>query len=149
MYKFTTILVLAFLSTPANAGELVPLKGAALKAHFSGHTVLGEYHGKTPRSDGYDYREIMGANGTVKYVEGDFSVTGTWFIENDSEVCFVYDEPDGKTDAMCGGYVDKDGCIYSYQPYELREGGLPYDFDDWSSRHVIKGSGNSCAEPVS
>jgi len=148
-FLMAAICALMLLSAPAFSGDFVPLRGKALQSHFNGNTVLGEYRRETPRSDGYDYTETHNFNGTVKYQEGDFKVTGIWYMRNGVEICFVYAEPSGPTSPQCGVYVEKDGCTYGYDLFDVDKNGVPHDFDDWEARHIIKGSGKSCAEGVS
>ncbi len=130
------------------AARYIPVVGAQLKQHNSGSTHIGEYSSKTPRSTSYDYIEIQGKDGTTFYKEGTFSVKGVWYIKDDRFICYVYSEPQGLTSPQCFAIFELDGCYYSYSEFNVGANGRPKNFDNWGSRHIVKGTDAVCAQGV-
>ena len=149
--KYLFLLTLAvFCMVPPSA--IAKDKGEALTAKqmnkiFIGETLIGEYRFNMGVTDAPNFTEEFLTNGTTLYREGPIDIKGRWKTY-DKTICYTY----GQKSPIGGGLNcfwvrESNGCFYGYAYPETPD--KPEFYDDWLTRSVIKGSGNSCGEPIS
>lgn len=143
------MLAISFGAATAFAGgeDFRQIKGDELLTMFNGKTVVGQYNHKYYPDGALHFRETHNINGTTDYSdESGLTFKTKWNIIGGDKVCYTFVDSDGET--HCFAFYLNDGCIYSYYaPFMIPNG--PKSWGDWAFKSVIKGSGNSCAEPVS
>jgi hypothetical protein len=132
------------------------ITGEALQAVFEDTIMLGEYRLFRDTSKSYAYSEHHFAVGTTAYKEGAQDVQkGLWKIVGDDKICYRYPNSENYTQIYCFLVYVTQGCYYKYSPLDMvadrqNTGAFrPRNWDMWTSRAVRKGSGASCAAPMS
>jgi len=137
-------------AVPALAGEgtnFKPIKDKDLVRAMTGAMMLSEYldHG----DDIIDFTELHNKDGSTDYTpKGKPLEKGTWDIVGGDKICYRYPDSNEHPGPYCYVIYLREGCYYSYSVARMTHNG-PRDWDNWSYRAVEKGSGNSCAVPVS
>jgi len=148
-FKFLALaLTLTFAATPAYAGEFTQITKTVYNKLLPGHTIKGEYRFIRERSKTYRFQELHNADGSTDYEEGDIKAKGLWFTVGEQKICYKYpnnDEMGGGT--SCFWVYLSEGCYYGYSLGVMTMSG-PRNYEDWSARWVIEGSGQTCAAPV-
>ncbi len=138
------------LAAPALAGEAAsfkPIKGKDLTKAMTGAMMMSEY---LSRGDGIVYfTELHNKDGSTDYTPEDRPLEkGTWDIVGGDKICYRYPDSETHPGPFCYVVYLQEGCYYSYSTSRMTYNG-PRDWDNWSYRAVEKGSGKSCAAPVS
>jgi len=122
--------------------------GKTLRAVFNDTMMLGEYRDYRDITKTYSYTEFHFKNGTTDYIEGDNRDDGVWKLVGDDKICYNYPQSEHYKHTYCFIVYETDGCYYKYSTGSMTYYG-PRSWDDWTSRAVRKGTGKSCAAPVS
>jgi hypothetical protein len=144
---------LLIFASPASAGSsdsYAPLTATEMDALLPGSTIKGEYRTLRQRSQTFNFSETHHDDGTTQYKEGDFLENGLWYTLGDRKICYKYPEnPEMLTSCfwVYKSVDDKDGCYYGYGLANMSLRG-PRNFNDWTARWIIEGSGSSCDAPV-
>jgi hypothetical protein len=148
---FFAFLILFGLSGTANANNDAAhkqMKGDDLKAVFFETTMIGEYRAYRTKTETYNYTEFHREDGSTDYFEGDRLEKGVWTLVGDDKICYRYPGSDYYLQTYCFFVFNVEGCYYKFSLGQMTLRG-PRNWDRWSSRAIRKGSGASCAVPVS
>ena len=111
-------------------------------------------HWYSYRTDTFNFSETHNADGTTLYKEGPLSEPGIWYTLKapagstaGGKVCYKYIGPQ-MSGTHCFWVYEEDGCYYGYGRNNITLDG-PRSFNDWTARWIIKGSGKTCATPLS
>lgn len=140
---------LVFAAIPARAQpRYTPIPNTQYKDIVTGNTIKGEYRFMRQRTKTYNFTEHHNADGTTLYKEGAIEAKGIWFTLGTNKVCYKYAKGSPMGNATsCFWIYESKSCYYGYGlPYMGING--PRNFDDWTARWVIKGSGGSCSAPI-
>ena len=145
---FALMLALTFAAVPASAGEFTQITKEKYNELLPGHAIKGEYRFMRARTETYRFKEFHNADGSTNYVEGDIKATGQWFTVGAQKICYKYPgHPEMGGGTSCFWVYLSEGCYYGYGITEMTLSG-PRDYEDWSARWVIEGSGQTCAAPI-
>jgi len=118
-----------------------------------GHTITGEYRFMRERTKTYTFSEAHHADGTTDYKEGPVKSKGIWYTLSrrggNHKICYKYpNDPNMGPQTSCFWVYKQDTCYYGYSIETMTLKG-PRNFEDWSARWVVKGSGGTCDAPIS
>lgn len=146
-----TILVFFGLASAASADSIVEnkqMKGDSLKAVFNETTMIGEYRAYRVKTETYNYTEFHYEDGSTDYVEGGRTEKGVWTLVGDDKICYRYPGSEYYSQTYCFFVFNVNGCYYKFSLAQMTLRG-PRNWNRWSSRAIRKGSGKSCAAPIS
>lgn len=128
-----------------------PLTAAQMNKLLPGNTIKGEYRYLRERTKTFNFREAHHDDGTTSYIEGPVKETGRWYTLGDRKICYKY--PDNPQMGISCFWVyenteSKSQCYYGYGVANMTLKG-PRNYDNWTARWVIEGSGGTCNEPIS
>lgn len=159
--KYKVLISTALLSLVAGtalAGEGDEEKYSAITAEqfkkmLPGNTITGEYRFMRERTKTFSFSEEHHADGTTDYTEGPVKSKGVWYTltsrAKNHKICYKYpNDPDMGGGISCFWVYKQDTCYYGYSIQNMSLKG-PRNFEDWSARWVVKGSGGTCDAPVS
>ena len=152
LIKFGTVIGgLLCSSTAFSMDDYQPLTAEKMQTLLPGNTIKGEYRFLRERTKTFNFRESHYANGTTDYIEGPVRENGVWYTLGETKICYKY--PDNPAMRISCFWVyenveSKSKCYYGYGIQGMTLKG-PRNFDDWTARWVIEGTGGSCNEPVS
>lgn len=139
------------LSQPAFANSTAEFKqmlGDDLKAVFNETMMVGEYRAYRDETETNNYTEYHFEDGSTDYKEGPQRERGVWNLVGPDKICYKYPDSANYRDTYCFFVYESEGCYYKYSLEAMSLRG-PKSYDYWSSRAVRKGSGKSCAAPIS
>ena len=115
-----------------------------------GKTIKGEYRFLRERSETFNFSESHKADGTTNYIEGAIDVNGIWYTLGENKICYDYPENPGMGPSCFWVYksAEPENCYYGFGLANMTLSG-PGDFNNWTARWIIEGSGGSCEAPVS
>ena len=145
---FSVFITASAFADEAEKKNYQQVKGKALRAIFDDTMLLGEYRDFRDITKTFSYTEFHFKNGTSDYIEGDSRDKGIWKIVGDDKICYNYPDSENYKYTYCFIVYDLEGCYYKYSVGSMTYYG-PRTWDGWTSRAVRKGSGKSCAPPVS
>ena len=141
-------LAIASVAHADNGTDFTQMLGDDLKAVFNNTMMIGEYRSVRDRTQTSNYTEFHFDDGSTDYKEGPQVEKGIWNLVGQDKVCYRYPESSSYTQTYCFFVYESDGCYYKYSLYAMGLNG-PVNYDYWSSRAIRKGSGKSCAAPIS
>lgn len=122
--------------------------GDDLKAVFNETMMIGEYRAFRNLTETNDYTEFHFKDGSTDYKEGRQEERGIWTLVGSDKICYRYPDSNQYKQTYCFFVYESEGCYYKYSLQVMGLNG-PRSFDFWSSRALRKGSGGSCAAPIS
>jgi len=131
-----------------NDAEYKQMLGDDLKAVFNNTMMIGEYRAVRDHSKTNNYTEFHFDDGSTDYIEGPQKEKGIWNLVGPDKVCYRYPESSSYTQTYCFFVYEDNGCYYKYSLQAMGLNG-PRNYDYWSSRAIRKGSGKTCAAPIS
>ena len=136
------------LASAENNAEYKQMLGDNLKAVFNETMMIGEYRAFRDKTKTSNYSEFHYKDGSTDYKEGDQKERGVWELVGPDKICYNYPESSYYQQKYCFFVYESEGCYYKYSLQSMSLSG-PRSWDYWSSRAVRKGSGKSCAAPIS
>ncbi len=138
--------------TNANEKKYTPLSAKQLKTLLPGNTITGEYRQMRERTKTYNFTEKHHADGTTDYTEGPIKAKGLWYTltsrGGNDKICYKYPNDENMGPQIsCFWVYKQDTCYYGYGIGNMTLKG-PRNYDDWSARWIVKGSGGSCDAPI-
>lgn len=147
----TITFLFSLLAAPASADNTsgyTALGKAAYHKLLHGTTIKGEYRHIRQRTKTYNFTEHHNADGTTDYTEGKIKAKGLWYTVGDDKICYKYpNEKQMGNQTSCFWVYESEGCYYGYSLNAMTLKG-PRNYNDWSARWILSGSGNSCAAPL-
>lgn len=131
-----------------NSSGYTQMLGDDLKAVFNETMMVGEYRAYRDETETNNYTEFHFEDGSTDYKEGPQRERGVWTLVGPDKVCYKYPNSTSYTQTYCFFVYESEGCYYKYSLAAMGLNG-PRNYDYWSSRAVRKGSGKSCAAPIS
>ena len=151
MRRLTAAIFLAlFTASSAQAGEFPKLTSEELHKVLDGNTIVGYARNSVGDSTPYFFSEEHFSGGTALFIATSFNFEekGVWYTLGHNKVCYKYPSSKDYPGATCIWVYESKGCYYTYGLKSMTING-PKNYDDWSGRWIIEGSGKSCAAPVS
>lgn len=128
-----------------------PLTSEKMNEILPGKTIKGEYRFLRQRTKTFNFRESHYDDGKTSYIEGEIREIGRWYTLGEQKICYKYPDNPAMGISCFWVYENVDSeskCYYGYGIEGMTLKG-PRNFDNWTARWVIEGSGGSCNEPVS
>lgn len=148
---FFALITASTLTIVANANSdsgYQQILGDELKAVFNETLMVGEYRAFRDKTETNNYTEFHFDDGSTDYKEGPQKERGVWTLVGPDKICYRYPESASYTQTYCFFVYESEGCYYKY-PLQVMGLNGPRSYEYWSSRAVRKGSGKSCAAPIS
>ena len=141
---------MGFAASNAQAGEFTKLTSEEIHKVLDKNTIVGHARNSVGNTSPYTFSEEHFSDGTVLVIapKFNFKEKGVWYTLGDNKVCYKYPSSNDYPSATCIWVYEAKGCYYTYGLKRMTVSG-PKDYDDWSGRWIIEGSGKSCAAPVS
>ncbi len=143
--------LILFTANTVSAGEkkYTPLTNKQLNKMLPGSTITGEYRQMRERTKTYNFSEKHYKNGTTDYTEGTIKAKGIWYTLGKHKICYKYPNDENMGPQInCFWVYKQDTCYYGYGIGAMTLKG-PRNYNDWSARWIVKGSGGTCDAPVS
>jgi len=128
-----------------------PLTSEQMRKLLPGKTIKGEYRFLRERTKTFNFRESHYADGKTTYIEGPIREIGRWYTLGNQKICYKYPDNPAMMTSCFWVYENIDSeskCYYGYGIANMTLKG-PRNYENWTARWVIEGSGGTCNEPVS
>lgn len=143
-----TAIIMAAPARAENETGFKQMLGDDLRAVFNETMMIGEYRAYRDNTQTNNYTEYHFKDGSTDYKEGPQKERGVWTLVGADKICYRYPDSDFYKQTYCFFVYESEGCYYKYSRQVMGLNG-PKNYGYWSSRAVRKGSGQTCAAPIS